>query len=54
MRKSWKTGRWYLQKWPSQRAMASIRGKIRARTQRRYATLPLEDAVENINHIVRG
>jgi RNA-directed DNA polymerase len=55
MRKSWKRrGRWYLQKWPSQRAMASIRGKIRDRTDRRYARLPLEDAVENVNHVVRG
>ena len=55
MRESWKwRGRWYLQKWPSQRAMASIRGKIRDRTARRYARLPLEDTVENVNHIVRG
>jgi hypothetical protein len=31
MRESWKRpGRWYLQKWPSPRAMASIRGKILA------------------------
>ena len=44
-------GRWYLQKWPSRRAMASIRGKIRDRTDRRYARLPLEYAVENVNHV---
>jgi group II intron reverse transcriptase/maturase len=55
MRKSWKwRGRWYLQKWPSQRAMASIRGKIRDRTDRRFASLPLEDTVEHVNHVVRG
>ena len=54
MRKSWRTGYWYLQKWPSPRAMASIRGKIRDRTDRRYARLPLEYAVENVNHVVRG
>jgi RNA-directed DNA polymerase len=55
MRESWKQpGRWYLQKWPSRRAMASIRGKIRDRTDRRYARLPLEHAVENVNHVVRG
>jgi RNA-directed DNA polymerase len=53
-RKSWRTGYWYLQKWPSKRAMASIRGKIRDRTDRRYAGLPLEWAVENVNHVVRG
>jgi reverse transcriptase-like protein/group II intron maturase len=54
MRKSWRTGYWYLQKWPSRRAMASIRGKIRDRTDRRYAGLPLEYAVENVNRVVRG
>jgi RNA-directed DNA polymerase len=55
MRESWKQpGRWYLQKWPSRRAMASIRGKIRARTERRYAGLPLEWAVEDLNRVLRG
>ena len=55
MRESWKQpGRWYLQKWPSKRAMASIRGKIRARTDRRYARLPLEWAVEDLNRVLRG
>jgi RNA-directed DNA polymerase len=55
MRESWKRrGRWYLQKWPSRRAMASIRGKIRDRTDRRYAGQPLEYTVENLNHVVRG
>jgi hypothetical protein len=34
--------------------MASIRGKIRDRTDRRYAGLPLERAVENVNRVVRG
>ena len=34
--------------------MASIRGKIRDRTARRYARLPLEETVENVNHVVRG
>ncbi|MBV9001028.1 MAG: hypothetical protein JO304_18350, partial [Solirubrobacterales bacterium] len=46
MRKSWRTGYWYLQKWPSKRAMTQIKGKIRDRTQRRYAGQPLEWAVE--------
>ncbi len=55
MRKSWKwRGRWYLQKWPSARAIASIRGKIRDRTDRRYAGLPLEDTVESLNRVTRG
>ena len=34
--------------------MASIRGKIRARTDRRYARLPLEWAVEDLNRALRG
>jgi RNA-directed DNA polymerase len=55
MRESWKRrGRWYLQRWPSPRAMASIRGKIRERTDRRLARLPLEWAVENLNPVLRG
>src|SRR5918993_2350338 len=46
MRESWKRrGRWYLQKWPGPRAMASIRGKIRERTDRRFARLPLDMVV---------
>jgi hypothetical protein len=50
MRESWKRpGRWYLQKWPSPRAMASIRGKIRKRTDRRYARLPLEQVAADLN-----
>jgi RNA-directed DNA polymerase len=55
MRESWKRpGRWYLQKWPSPRAMASIRGKIRERTDRRFARLPLASAVEDLNPVLRG
>jgi group II intron reverse transcriptase/maturase len=55
MRESWKQpGRWYLHKWPSARAMTSIRGKIRDRTDRRYARLPLEWAVEDLNRVLRG
>jgi RNA-directed DNA polymerase len=56
MRESWKRrGRWYLQKWPSPRAMASIRGKIRERTDRRFARLPLDMVVKNnLNPVLRG
>jgi len=55
MRESWKQpGRWYLQEWPSKRAMASIKAKIRARTDRHYAGLPLERAVEDLNRVLRG
>ena len=34
--------------------MASIRGKIRERTDRRFARLPLEWAVEDLNPVLRG
>jgi RNA-directed DNA polymerase len=55
MRESWKRrGRWYLQKWPSPRAMASIRAKIRERTPRTIAHLPFEQTVENLNPVLRG
>jgi hypothetical protein len=54
MRKSWRTGYWYLQKWPSRRAMAQVKAKIRIQTDRSRARLPLEWAVENINHTIRG
>jgi RNA-directed DNA polymerase len=54
MGKSRRTGRWYLLKWPSRRAMASIKAKIRDRTDRSRARLPLEWAVEDVNHAVRG
>ena len=55
MRESWKRpGRWYLQKWPCPRAMASIRGKIRERTDRRFACLPLEHVVDDLNPVLRG
>src|SRR6185312_6479136 len=43
---SWKwRGKWYLQRWPSARAMKSIRARISALTDRRYAALPLETVV---------
>jgi group II intron reverse transcriptase/maturase len=55
MRESWRQpDRWYLQKWPSRRAMASVKAKVHARTERRYARLPLEWAVEDLNRVLRG
>ncbi len=39
--KKWRD-RWYLQKWPSPRAMASLRAKVKQRTALRLASLPLE------------
>jgi len=47
-------GRYYLQKWPSDRAMASIRAKVRDRTPRGYAGRELAYVVEDLNPVLRG
>jgi len=55
MVESWKRrGRWFLQKWPSLRAMASIKAKIRARTTRARTHLPLDVVVADLNAVLRG
>ncbi|MCP4963042.1 MAG: hypothetical protein GY925_27715, partial [Actinomycetia bacterium] len=55
MRESWKKpGRYYLHQWPSKRAMASIRAKVRQRTHRRYASTDLDIVVANLNPVLRG
>lgn len=52
---SWKwRGRYYLNKWPSPRAMGSIRAKVRERTDRRYASVPLDVVVDYLNPVLRG
>jgi RNA-directed DNA polymerase len=53
--KSWRwRGRYYLQRWPSTRAMGSIRAKVRERTDRRYASAPMEVTVGSLNPVLRG
>ncbi|MEX1009657.1 MAG: group II intron reverse transcriptase/maturase [Acidimicrobiia bacterium] len=47
-------GRYYLQKWPSTRAMASIRAKIRDRTDRRWVGHDMVDIVDGLNSVLRG
>jgi RNA-directed DNA polymerase len=48
-------GRYWLNKWPSPRAMASIRGKVRDLTTPRQVGLPLEFVVvEMLNPVLRG
>jgi RNA-directed DNA polymerase len=44
----------YLSKWPSTRAMNSIRAKVRDRTDRRFATRDLHDVVADLNPVLRG
>ena len=55
MVESWKwPGRYYLQQWPSKRAMASIRTKVREMTDRRYVGLSLDVVVQRLNPVLRG
>ncbi len=52
---SWKwRGKWYLQRWPSARAMNSIRTKIRALTGRRYTEMAISSVVDRLNPVLRG
>ncbi len=52
---SWRwRGRYYLQRWPSDRAMASIRAKIREATDRRYVGCSMEQVITNLNRVLRG
>jgi hypothetical protein len=52
---SWKwKGRWYLQRWPSARAMNSIRAKVRVGTHRRLAGVEMDTVVEHLNPVLRG
>ena len=44
----------YLSKWPSPRAMTSIRAKVRERTDRRFASRELDHVVADLNPVLRG
>jgi group II intron reverse transcriptase/maturase len=55
MVKSWKRpGRYWLHKWPSPRAMVSIRGKVRALIAPSRVGLDLSVVVEDLNPVLRG
>jgi hypothetical protein len=47
-------GRYWLHKWPSPRAMASIRGKVRDLTTPSRVGLDLSIVVEQLNPVLRG
>jgi RNA-directed DNA polymerase len=48
-------GRFYLHRWPADRAMRQIRARVRELTRRRpYAGEPLEAVVANLNPVLRG
>jgi RNA-directed DNA polymerase len=51
--KKW-PGRWYLQRWPSERAMGSIRSKIKEATDRRHVGRPVEEVVGRLNLTLAG
>ena len=46
--------RYYLHRWPSQRAMKSVREKVRDRTGRNRAGVPIETVIATLNPILRG
>ena len=46
--------RYYLQRWPSQRAMKRIRGKIKAKTGRGRAGQDIREVIADLNPILRG
>jgi RNA-directed DNA polymerase len=47
-------GRRYLHKWPSPKAMASIKAKVRERTRRSLSILELGYVVDRLNPVLRG
>jgi RNA-directed DNA polymerase len=51
---SWRwRGRWYLQYWPSRRAMAAVRERIRAATDRRLVGRSVAEVAENVSRVLR-
>jgi RNA-directed DNA polymerase len=46
--------RYYLHRWPSQRAMKRLREKIHARTDRRHAGQDIRDVIAGLNPLLRG
>lgn len=52
---SWKwRGKFYLQRWPSARAMGVLRDKVRAATSRSKAERPVSAVVADLNPVLRG
>ncbi len=53
--RSWKSKRWYCQRWPSGRAMASIRAQVKAITApRARLKRPIGALVAEVNPVLRG
>jgi group II intron reverse transcriptase/maturase len=52
---SWRwRGRYWLQRWPSDRAMRQVRAKVRQATSRRDVGRAVEWVVNDLNHVLRG
>lgn len=52
---SWRwRGRFYMQRWPSQQNMASVRARIRAATDKRHVGRPVASVVDDLNVILRS
>jgi RNA-directed DNA polymerase len=52
---SWRwRGRYYLHRWPSDRAMRQVRAKVREATSRREVGRAVEWVVADLNHVLRG
>jgi hypothetical protein len=52
---SWKwKGYWYLHRWPSARAMNSIRAKVRTGTRRQLVGVDLAVVIQRLNPVLRG
>jgi hypothetical protein len=55
MVKSWKQpGRYWLNKWPSARAMSSVRAKVRVLASPSRVGADLDVVVEDLNFVLRG
>ena len=53
--RSWRNGRYYLQRWPRAKAMAAIREKIRGIVGERYILKQsLKDVIRELNPVLRG
>ncbi len=46
--------RYYLQRWPSQRAMNRVRGKVKAKTGKGRASQDIRDVIADLNPVLRG
>jgi RNA-directed DNA polymerase len=46
--------RYYLQRWPSQRAMKRVRGKVKAKTGRGRAGQDIREVIADLNPVLRG